>query len=270
MSNITEIRPKNFEEFVRLIEKRQSLTDDPLWFRGCGKANYSLTPTLYRHPTKKRVTDVAALERQLITHFRQRSIPFHNRSLSDEWEALFFVQHYGVPTRLLDWTENPFMGLYFAFMECPSKISSKGIISFRSPAAVWVLNPTLWNRHALKNQSFDGKVLTSADDSLKGYRPLASFDGMNNLPVALYGTHNSTRIVAQRGVFTIFGQGRIPMERMFRENNFPKDSLLKITILPNNLPKFRKSLFRNGITESVVFPDLEGLAKEIKKIFAFT
>ena len=39
------------------------------------------------------------LERQLMVRFRQRSIPLHNRVLTDEWDMLFFMQHYGVPTR---------------------------------------------------------------------------------------------------------------------------------------------------------------------------
>lgn len=45
--------------------------------------------------------------------FRQRSIPFSDRSLQDDWEALFFMQHYRVPTRLLDWSENPFISFHF-------------------------------------------------------------------------------------------------------------------------------------------------------------
>ena len=54
------------------------------------------------------------LEKLLLARFQQRSIPFHSRSLADSWEWLFFMQHYGVPTRLLDWSESPLMALFFA------------------------------------------------------------------------------------------------------------------------------------------------------------
>jgi hypothetical protein len=76
----------------------------------------------------------------LVMRFRQRTIPLHSRDLSDEWDALFFMQHYGVPTRLLDWTENPFIAFYFAVMSARFKAkwdrpSDRSLLSFPSNAA---------------------------------------------------------------------------------------------------------------------------------------
>ena len=141
-----------------------------------------------------------------MTRFRQRSIPYHSRSLTDDWDTLFFMQHYGVPTRLLDWTENPLIALHFALMGASMRPTKSGKPAFASNAAVWVLDPVEWNRHALRHVSFEGGVLTPDDEVLKGYRPIPKFAGMHNQPVALYGAHNSARIVAQQGVFTIFGR----------------------------------------------------------------
>src|ERR1700689_3191158 len=104
----------SFKSYVALIEKLQSQTANSLWFRGCGKRNHQLMPSLYRHKTIKTKEGIEKLERPLMTRFRQRSIPLHNRPLTDDWDTLFFMQHYGVPTRLLDWTENPFIAFYFA------------------------------------------------------------------------------------------------------------------------------------------------------------
>ncbi len=268
MPRIRDERPSSFTDVVKLIEGLQK-GNNPLWFRGCGKADYKLLPTLYRHHVITKVADIAKLENQLIIRFRQRSIPFHDRTLTDDWDTLFFMQHYGVPTRLLDWTENPFIGLYFAVMYAPYELTVRGLLRFRTAAAMWILDPIAWNRHSLSHQSFDGGILVPGDDALKGYRPAPSFSGMFNHPVALYGAHNSARIVAQRGVFTIFGQNTKPMEKIFVSESFPADSLIKVTIPKKILPDLRQSILNQGITESVVFPDLVGLASEIRRSFGF-
>ncbi|MHB8114159.1 MAG: hypothetical protein ACYDHA_11960, partial [Bellilinea sp.] len=127
-----------------------------------------------------------------------------------------------------------------------------------------------WNQHALYQQSYKGGALSNGDEALNGYKPSHSFINMNNFPVALFGEHNSPRIVAQQGVFTIFGQVVEPMEIIFIQQNFPEDSLIKIVLQANVIKDIRMSLLRHGITESVVFPDLEGLALEIKRAFNFT
>lgn len=173
-----------------------------------------------------------------------------------------------MPTRLLDWTENPFIGLYFAVMSAPCEIR-RGTLNFLSDAAVWILDPIQWNRHALSSQSFDGGILSPVDEALKGYRLATGLSEMNTSPVALWGAHNSPRIVAQRGVFTVFGKSILPIEKVFEKDSYPSNCLVKIIFQKKYLPGIREANLRNGITESVVFPDLEGLAQEIRRTFDF-
>ena len=92
---------------------------------------------------------------------------------------------------------------------------------------------------------------------------------MNIHPVALLGTHNSARIVAQRGVFTIFGKNTSPMEKVFEDNNFPANCLTKLILPKEKIDEISKALFAIGFLDSVIFPDLPGLAKEIKRTFGF-
>ncbi len=269
---VPELHPKSFQEFVALVEEQQLRTEGPLWFRGAGKATYKLLPSLYRHPGSRGVEALQSLERNLMMRFQQRSIPFLSRILENNWDCLFFMQHYGIPTRLLDWTENPFIGLYFAITSSPfsgKMAKGKAVLSFSSDAALWVLDPIAWNKHALRLQRFDRGILTPSDEALQSYKPLTRFPDMNVHPVAIYGAHNSPRIVAQRGAFMIFGQSTQGMEETYGSEAFPAGCLTRVILGRDVLPSMRSSILKNGITESVVFPDLDGLAREIKREFAF-
>jgi hypothetical protein len=92
---------------------------------------------------------------------------------------------------------------------------------------------------------------------------------MKDFPIALYGAHNSQRIVAQRGVFVVFGRQVMSMERIYEKEGFPQGSLRKFAIPKAKLPAFYEAILRHGLGDSVVFPDLDGLAREIKREFKF-
>jgi len=150
------------------------------------------------------------------------------------------------------------------------KISGgKPVLSFSSDAAVWMLDPVAWNKHALRHQGFDREILSPGDEVLQSYKPRTRFNDMNMFPVAIYGAHNSPRIVAQRGAFTIFGKSTKSMEDIFDADGFPKECLTKVIFEKGVLEQIRRSVLLHGTTESVVFPNLEGLAKEIKRDFGF-
>ncbi|RYZ79832.1 MAG: FRG domain-containing protein, partial [Proteobacteria bacterium] len=230
------------------------------WYRGCRNTAFTLQPTLYRHPDKKNILDIADLESSITTRFVQRSLPFLSRPLTDDWDKLFLMQHYGVPTRLLDWSENPFVSIYFSLVS-----SSLDAVD----ACLWMCNPAAWNHAALNHIGYKGGVLDPGNSAIRGYAPGSAFSEMPKVPIMIYGSYNSPRIVAQRGGFALFGQGTEPMETVFIDQQFPAGALTKIQIPHSNVDEIRQSLFRKGFTESVVFPDLEGLAKELRRVFEF-
>lgn len=260
-----EYKPKSVSEFLGCLEEIQGKAQHSLWFRGIGALNYKLVPTLYRHPEIHRVEELLALEKQIMSRFRQRGLPYHTRDLRDDWDALFYMQHYGVPTRLLDWSENPLTALYFALMSAVRNMNGNKAKS----AAVWTLDPAAWNKTALDHLSYGGDPLTPGEDALKGYSADPTETRMAKYPVALLGAHNSARIVAQQGVFTIFGTEKTAMETLVKNGTFANSALSRIVITGDRVLDMRRSLLNHGITESTIFPDLEGLAQETKRHFGF-
>jgi len=214
-----------------------------------------------------------------MTRFHQRGYPFVQKPFPDNWERLFFMQHYGLPTRLLDWSESPYIALYFALDSAKKKDNG----DYDEEVAVWVLNPTKWNRFIFPRLGDNIDILTSLDtEQLKRYAPPENPENHSLLvpPIALYGTHNSQRIVSQRGVFTMFGSSTLPMEEQYEKYvgldakgapaSFPTDLLLKIKVPVAKINDLKKELSATGITHSVIYPDLEGLAKETRLFFGYS
>ena len=256
-------------EYLELVQKIRDASKKTIWYRGVGKTSYDLEPSIYRGNPTTDSAGLIKLERDMMTRFQQRSIPFVERELDEPWATLFFMQHYRVPTRLLDWSESPLIGLFFALTRAHVTKSKTGRIVYEEPVAIWVLDPVAWNRFALRHLSFDGEVLVPDDDFLNPYNPSNLEVNDHLLPLALYGAHNSARIAAQQGAFTVFANGAFSMDSIYkRYDDFP-DALLKIEISKSRIKRFREELYGYGIKESVVFPDLEGLANETRRLFGF-
>ena len=256
----------SFGRFTQIVETIRAASNSTLWFRGVGSAaTHRLIPTLFRHPTLAGIEELIELEAQLLTRFRHRSIPYQVRPLVDAWELFFMMQHFGVPTRLLDWSESPFIALYFAITAAEERMTAG---AFTEDAAVWLLDTALWNAKVI-SPYWKGRVMALPDNPLEAYQPGSELRKLAELPVAMAGLHNSPRIVAQRGAFTIFGHKNSPMEQLYEEHNFAANSLVKILLPTANLSEIRDSLFGIGYADSMIYPDLSGLAKEIKRSFGF-
>lgn len=253
------------KEFGDAVEEFIALPSEVRWYRGTGNSAYALSPSLFRHPSIATLKPLE-LEQQLLVRFRQRSIPYLTQRIEDDWELLFLMQHHGVPTRLLDWTENPYIALYFAITSC----RKDPVTNLYPDCCVWSLDPIAWNRTVLDHISYTDGVLVTTDDRINGHKPGIKDTLHSKKPVAMYGSYNSPRIVAQRGAFTVFGSDIIPMETVKTNTPAITDQVLdKITVPGDRVAQLAKSLTAIGYTDSVVFPDLDGLAREIKRGYGF-
>ena len=191
------------------LEIRASLADGAfMWFRGLNCHRHQLLPKIMREG--REVSMVFERELRLLTRFRQRGLAYWPAGYpQNDWEHLFAMQHYGLPTRLLDWSENLFVAAFFAL--------SSGSDHRHDPEGcsptIWCLDPVRWNRcmPGLSEYGDTIGVLTTADDELDAYRPITGKKRFRS-PVAMFGAHNSDRIVAQRGTFTVWGNEVSPME----------------------------------------------------------
>jgi FRG domain-containing protein len=263
---LTEKEVTSISDYMGFVEGQT----DTRWYRGSGDSSHTLTPSLYRHPKLKDAASLFKHEFEILKRFKQRSIPYLSSPLkeNDDLSSLFLMQHFGVPTRLLDWTENPYIALYFALSDAIYEKTSTGPV-YKADAAIWVLSPIAWNGKALDFDPPVGIVSPPQEEVLNGYQPAETVAYRKPEPIALYGLHNSPRIVAQRGMFTLFGTNIRPMEEAYINNNYPQDCLVKLIIEKGRVGTLLESLLRIGITDSVVYPDLPGLAKEIKREFGF-
>lgn len=256
--NIQEVR--TLGSYAKVIAQN---VDQMKWYRGVSHANYELIPSLYRHPVIDDPHDLLALESKLITRFKERAQPMVDRQLpSDRLEMLFLMQHHGMPTRLLDWSENAFTALFFAL--CEAEKDERGM--FTGSSCVWILRPVPWNKAVQSHINYSGEPFSVGDSRLtNGYVEVGDGAALMQKPVAVYGVHNSPRIVSQRGVFTLFGSSNAAMERVYAMGEFEQDALMKIEIRGAYQGALFQELMSAGILDSSVYPDLDGLARELRR-----
>jgi hypothetical protein len=236
------------------------------WFRGVGAASYTLSPSIHRNSQVGSAESLFQMEERFLSRFRERSIPYLPHRLTDEWELLFLMQHYGMPTRLLDWTENPLIALFFGVS---SAVYDKNNEAERD-VAVWVFSPVKWNETMFANRSYRGGALSTSDAMIsQSYKPGGDLRYINEHPVAVLGIHNSPRIIAQRGSFCLFGKSLDPMEKIFENGNFHQDTLRKLIIPKGLVAALLRQLVAMGVSDAAVYPDLEGLSRESKRIYGY-
>jgi hypothetical protein len=225
-----------------------------LWFRGHGDANWSLVPGWQRFDSLGKGPGVDWYnEGTLLRDFSLRAPRYLQAVPSNNWEWLFLMQHYGLPTRLLDWTESALIGLYFALRDHRGSCD----------AAVWVLNPWWLNKQSLGKY----EVPAAGDPLMTDWAPSADGHVKGRLPVAITPVHATVRISVQKGFFTIHGTEREALDRLAQGRRDDRPQLRKLTIRKGAIEEMRRDLSIAGITETVIFPEVDGLCREIKAGF---
>ncbi len=199
------------------------------------------------------------------------------RDRSSEYYS--FMQHYGIPTRLLDWTENAILALYFAV--------SNGAYDEDVQRVVWMMNPGALNQLTTGSQTSFAPLLSHTalvqlrlkmPGSIKDGKPTEHFISNEvaslafgekpsaeqlRFPIAFWPVSSGNiRIAAQKGAFTVHGTDPQPIESLFESSGIRK-SLIKIKLQRESVPLLREQLQIMGMTPMSVYPDLLGLSSEL-------
>ncbi len=269
-------KASSFEEALDLL-KQASLDyeDRRLLYRGHGDESWKIIPSLFRQKP-----DIAGYESEII---RDLISLFPSEFLDDRsmFDRLVRMQHYGLPTRLLDVTKNPLVAMYFAVDPEEDDDKDGAIIMFAGDPKRHRFYDSdtvssIANLANLKQDERDMLANTKAS-TLSDFNTLVPAERLHQFikdekpyflpkirkvdlfrPVSVTPKRSNHRIAAQSGQFVIFG---------LESKNGPKfkktSTMVKIAIEASAKPKIRERLDQLGIDGSTLFPEIDRAAKRL-------
>jgi hypothetical protein len=247
---IIEYTVRSIRDLLAVLPRVYGRPRRTVWFRGQENEGWPLLPSLLRPP------DRSNNEMVYVKRFKQHASPFLDQVPQHEWEWLFLMQHYDVPTRLLDWSESALVGLWFSLVAPNRGADRKG--------ALWCLYPNELNKISGLDMKPPHDIPCFGDDDvLDKYLPsrvigvaTADFN-----PVAVVAPRQFKRLYAQLGVFTLFHRNSTPIEELGNENH-----VRKIVIPIAAKPRLRRELDYLMVNELALFPELDKVGRRVNAI----
>jgi hypothetical protein len=253
----------NVKDLIEAINYDLTQWDDGIkpWFRGESDDQSPLCPKIAEYDENE--------ENYLLQSFRRKAEGLANvpprQGHTDLW--LFLAQHYGVPTRLLDWTEGLLHALYFAINRANSKpkiymlntyklneLAGMSLDQLNYPLS-WVKGGSLYIALAWQHRKLNSNQ--------KGIAKSNKIE--IDIPIAFPSTYQDHRMFAQRSCFTIHGTALKPLKDILSEEELKiSEYLIEYEIDINEKSSLLRELSILGISASTVFPDLEHLAIDLK------
>jgi FRG domain len=248
MMIVSKIEISDIRSLFDVVENTIRQFDNPgfPWWRGESKSFPEFKPSVFREKH-----DVH-YEQNMIGHFRQLA-PARYQNVperSDHFGWLFLMQHYRLPTRLLDWTESPLVAAFFA-VEDQANNSDDGCLYAVDPG---VLNDVQFGQK--------GILLPNNKDGIPfEHIRSAFFESVEDVDsvAAILPSQIDSRMMLQLSCFTVHGSGKsirdIPNSDKFS---------IKYIVPAKSKANLLAELQLFGIRESTLFPDLDHLAKELR------
>jgi hypothetical protein len=239
---------KSISDLLRYLKQDKDGYEGQIWFRGQSVSSWNLKPSFLRKTNN-------TSEFTIISRFKQNASLLINHPPSKYFDWLFQMQHYGVPTRLLDWTESALTALYFAVEEESH---------YKQDGALWILLPTELNKNANIYSDENFYIPSFDDEILKTHDPETFYrDKVTKLfPLAAIASRNNSRMQAQLGVFTISHRDNTPIEEIG-----DKQHIWKYVIPKGSKKTIKAELALLGLSKFQLFPELTSIGESIKANF---
>lgn len=238
---------RSLSELVDAVREFSAQTGHLLWYRGQASASWTLLPRVRRGYLTQD-------ERNLSIQFFTRAITRHAHCPNyDDFPGwLSLMQHYGLPTRLLDWTRSPIVAAFFAVFDQNGQ--------FRQPhqagAAIWVLDAQQLNAC----QGFESYLYPMSYGTPHQYIESA-FRELPNVPqrtIAVLPLESDARMTVQQGAFTVHATDA-PLDLIQGAEQW-----LRVAVIPAEAtPVIADELNLLGVRLSDLFPDLQHLAIDL-------
>ena len=236
MENVQITSAENLPKIARKAAEKFKLL--PVWWRGEPKPyETALLPKLYR-------SEISESEISMSERFKQRAPTRHAKCPTSHSGWLFLMQHYGLHTRLLDWTESIMVASFFA-SEHPEE-----------DGVLWGLSPFLLNKKELETDQVVVPSVPEMGTLISGAFEKAPAE--TEKIVALVSEEVDIRMMVQLSAFTVHGK-KLALNTLANSEDF----LMRFEIPGEAKAQLKKDLSLCGITRSYLFPDLENLANDI-------
>ena len=226
-------------------------------YRGVSAAHQDLHTSLYR----LQGSSSARIEPHLLRNFRKYAARDASPGDSD-WNWLSVAQHHGLPTRLLDWTNSPYVALHFATAD-PARYEEPGAVWCVDYAAAHEFLPEPLRREITTEEA---GLFTTEMLSRLAYT-LADFDQYGDeaaAPLFFEPPSLDERIVNQAAVFSAMSSATASLGEWLTEH----PELYRKIIIPAGLKwQIRDHLDQANLTERVLFPGLDGLSRWLKRYY---